>query len=259
MSADEPASLLAALPASAGAGGGAAAASGCSCSLGVIRATATGASTRSCAARAGPVTASGCSGCGVTRGCGCRRSRSGAGAGRGCPAILPRQLRTGLGDRLRQRPHRRRPPAEDPDRHRRAHPRSARNTCRAQDGRRRHRQHARADRRAARASTEADPLRQRARVRLANRCETGAASTTPAPATSSPARPGRIRSSNPSTATSAASCSRWKASTACFEAQLLLDDWRLEYNHYRPHQSLNYMTPAEYARRWRTDNQPELS
>jgi putative transposase len=44
-----------------------------------------------------------------------------------------------------------------------------------------------------------------------------------------------------------------------FEAQLLLDDWRLEYNHYRPHQSLNYMTPAEYARCWRTDTQPELS
>ena len=44
-----------------------------------------------------------------------------------------------------------------------------------------------------------------------------------------------------------------------FEAQLLLEDWRLEYNHYRPHQSLNYQTPAEYARRWRTDNQPELS
>jgi hypothetical protein len=34
-----------------------------------------------------------------------------------------------------------------------------------------------------------------------------------------------------------------------FDAQLLLDDWRLEYNHYRPHQSLNYMTPAEYHRR----------
>ena len=44
-----------------------------------------------------------------------------------------------------------------------------------------------------------------------------------------------------------------------FEAQLLLEDWRLEYNHYRPHQSLSYQTPAEYARRWRTDNQPELS
>ena len=43
------------------------------------------------------------------------------------------------------------------------------------------------------------------------------------------------------------------------EAQLLLDDWRLEYNHHRPHQSLNYMTPAEYAQRRRTDTQPELS
>ena len=27
-----------------------------------------------------------------------------------------------------------------------------------------------------------------------------------------------------------------------FEAQLLLDDWRLEYNHHRPHQSLDYQT-----------------
>ena len=44
-----------------------------------------------------------------------------------------------------------------------------------------------------------------------------------------------------------------------YEAQLLLDDWRLEYNNYRPHQSLNYMTPTEYAHRRRTDNQPELS
>jgi transposase InsO family protein len=44
-----------------------------------------------------------------------------------------------------------------------------------------------------------------------------------------------------------------------FEAQLLLDDWRQEHNHYRHHQSLNYMTPVEYARRCMTDNQPELS
>jgi transposase InsO family protein len=28
-----------------------------------------------------------------------------------------------------------------------------------------------------------------------------------------------------------------------YEAQLLLDDWQLEYNHYRPHQSLNYQPP----------------
>jgi putative transposase len=44
-----------------------------------------------------------------------------------------------------------------------------------------------------------------------------------------------------------------------YEAQLLIDDWRQEYNHYRPHQSLNYQTPAEYARRWRTEQQPRLS
>jgi putative transposase len=44
-----------------------------------------------------------------------------------------------------------------------------------------------------------------------------------------------------------------------YEAQLLLEDWRLEYNHYRPHQSLSYQTPAEYAHRWRTENQPRLS
>ena len=44
-----------------------------------------------------------------------------------------------------------------------------------------------------------------------------------------------------------------------YEAQLLLDDWRLEYNHYRPHQPLDDMTLAEYARCLRTDNQPELS
>jgi putative transposase len=39
------------------------------------------------------------------------------------------------------------------------------------------------------------------------------------------------------------------------EAQLLLEDWRLESNHYRPHQPLNYQTPAEYAHRCRTENQ----
>ena len=47
-----------------------------------------------------------------------------------------------------------------------------------------------------------------------------------------------------------------------YEAQLLINDWRLEYNHYRPHQSLNYQTPAEYAHRWRTEStetQPRLS
>src|SRR5260370_16289941 len=44
-----------------------------------------------------------------------------------------------------------------------------------------------------------------------------------------------------------------------FEAQLLLEDCRLEYNHYRPHQSLSYQTPAPYAPPWTPDNHPEPS
>ncbi len=42
------------------------------------------------------------------------------------------------------------------------------------------------------------------------------------------------------------------------EAQVLVADWRAEYNDYRPHSALGMLTPAEFARRWRT-NQPQLS
>lgn len=44
-----------------------------------------------------------------------------------------------------------------------------------------------------------------------------------------------------------------------YEAQLLINDWRLQYNHYRPHQSLDYITPADYPHRWRTGNPTRLS
>jgi putative transposase len=50
-----------------------------------------------------------------------------------------------------------------------------------------------------------------------------------------------------------------ESSNTLHEAQLLVEDWRLEYNHYRPHQSLNYQTPAEYARRCRQETQPTPS
>ena len=43
------------------------------------------------------------------------------------------------------------------------------------------------------------------------------------------------------------------------EAQVLIDDWREEYNTYRPHQSLRYLTPAEFARRWRMGNEARVS
>jgi putative transposase len=43
------------------------------------------------------------------------------------------------------------------------------------------------------------------------------------------------------------------------EAQVLIDDWREEYNTYRPHQSLRYLTPVEFARRWRMENEGRVS
>jgi putative transposase len=43
------------------------------------------------------------------------------------------------------------------------------------------------------------------------------------------------------------------------EAQILIDDWRADYNTYRPHQSLGYLTPVEFARRWRLENEVRVS
>jgi putative transposase len=43
------------------------------------------------------------------------------------------------------------------------------------------------------------------------------------------------------------------------EAQVLVADWRAEYNTYRPHSALGMLTPAEFAARWRTEHQPALS
>lgn len=41
------------------------------------------------------------------------------------------------------------------------------------------------------------------------------------------------------------------------EAQVVIENWRIEYNTYRPHSSLGGLTPAEYAEKW-TINQPAL-
>lgn len=35
------------------------------------------------------------------------------------------------------------------------------------------------------------------------------------------------------------------------EAKVLIEDWRQDYNHHRPHSSLGMMTPAAFAARWR--------
>ena len=39
------------------------------------------------------------------------------------------------------------------------------------------------------------------------------------------------------------------------EAQATVENWRQEYNNCRPHSSLDYLTPAEFARRYYEKNQ----
>lgn len=46
--------------------------------------------------------------------------------------------------------------------------------------------------------------------------------------------------------------------TTLFEAQVIVETWRIEYNTYRPHSSLGGRTPDEYAKLWLSD-QPALS
>jgi putative transposase len=41
------------------------------------------------------------------------------------------------------------------------------------------------------------------------------------------------------------------------EAKVIIEDWRTEYNTYRPHSALGGLTPAEYAGRENELNQPE--
>jgi putative transposase len=43
------------------------------------------------------------------------------------------------------------------------------------------------------------------------------------------------------------------------EAQVLMHDWREEYSTCRPPQSLGYVTPAEFARRWKMENEVRVS
>ena len=42
------------------------------------------------------------------------------------------------------------------------------------------------------------------------------------------------------------------------EAQVLAEDWRIEYNTYRPHGSLGDLTPEAFKEQW-TETQPALS
>jgi transposase InsO family protein len=43
------------------------------------------------------------------------------------------------------------------------------------------------------------------------------------------------------------------------QAQVLIEDWRIEYNTRRPHSSLRWLAPAAYAERWRAEQLAGLS
>jgi putative transposase len=49
-----------------------------------------------------------------------------------------------------------------------------------------------------------------------------------------------------------------EAFNTLLEAQVLVQDWRIEYNTVRPHSALGYLTPTDYAKAWTADN-PTLS
>ena len=43
------------------------------------------------------------------------------------------------------------------------------------------------------------------------------------------------------------------------EAQVLIEDWRIDYNTNRPHSAHGDLTPTEFAQAWITRNQPALA
>jgi putative transposase len=49
-----------------------------------------------------------------------------------------------------------------------------------------------------------------------------------------------------------------EAFTTLLEAQVLAEDFRVEYNTYRPHSSLGQLTPAEFVEKWQA-KQPRLT
>lgn len=49
------------------------------------------------------------------------------------------------------------------------------------------------------------------------------------------------------------------AFSTLLEAQVLVEDWRIQYNTVRPHSALGYLTPTDYAKAWTATHQSELS
>ena len=67
------------------------------------------------------------------------------------------------------------------------------------------------------------------------------------PAYIDPASPWQNGTANRSTAASATNSSTYEQFDTLLEVQVLAEDWRIEYNTYRPHGSLDWLTPDAYS------------
>ena len=43
------------------------------------------------------------------------------------------------------------------------------------------------------------------------------------------------------------------------EAQVIIEDWRIDYNNNRPHSAHGELTPTEFAQAWHHQHQPALA
>ncbi len=43
------------------------------------------------------------------------------------------------------------------------------------------------------------------------------------------------------------------------EAQVIIEDWRIDYNVNRPHSAHGDLTPSEFAQAWHHQHQPALA
>ena len=76
---------------------------------------------------------------------------------------------------------------------------------------------------------------------------TGAVSTAPGRCSSIRGAVGRTPGSSGSTAGCATSCWNGQRLESLLEAQVRLEDWRIEYNIDRPHSAHGWLTPVAFA------------
>jgi len=76
---------------------------------------------------------------------------------------------------------------------------------------------------------------------------------------STPDHPGRTPGSSRSTAAYDDEFLNGWQFESLLEAQVLIEDWRVDYNTNRPHSAHGELTPVEFALAWSNRHQPALA